>query len=227
MLYPLYAAAEAYVARTKGRRRAEDKRNHGVQVDELSDESRTRVLDAHRECALEDGWYDDLRESHERQINKAGFVTDDVGLRYSGNGASFAGQADVLRFTKAHKLGNRYKALVGAFKSGETQGYVEVSIAPYMRESAQLNMYVEGHIDIRIANLERFDRVEWQVEDCMRDVHDAAIKLAAEYENAVGARREHLTSDDYVASVLAQNEAEFLHDGTPLERVVREYVTHA
>lgn len=198
------------------------------QFAELAEDVQEKVLEKFRDYEVNDDfWYEGLAEWFvEEKARPAGFEVDPRNVFFSGfgsqgDGASFTGSVDVEKFIRAHKLGNKFRAVLYALTTGELEMHVEINRDTYFSNhyvhSNTMNYDWEFHWESRsdtAGDLAREERAEEHAEQLVRAwIFGEAQELADDYYSTLETEYRYRTSDEVVKEAIEGNEYRFTADG--------------
>ena len=173
-----------------------------------------RILEKHSDINVDfEGWYEDIIENFCENVEKIGFnvTIDDVqfsGFWSQGDGASFTGSIDILKYLKETKQLTAYRPLVKAINEGNVENIVGIT-----RDSCLYNhentcsvdtIEVYGYISPKVEDL-RID-LEYELEEKRKDL---SIELYRDLEKTYN----YLCSEEAIVETLVANEYEFDESG--------------
>lgn len=161
------------------------------------------------------GWEEDNIESFCKKVYEQGFNINVIDVNYSGfgsqgDGASFTGTVNILKFLKANKILSSYRALTGAIKNGYINDVLDIEriTSRYFHENTCSTEEIEEF---------NCEALTPKVEDEMEKIHSLVEKersdlcrtLYTDLEKTYAA----LNSDENVIDVLIANEYDFTRNG--------------
>jgi len=173
-----------------------------------------RIWEKHSDINVNyDGWYDFTIENFCERVEKIGFdvTTEEIqfsGFYSQGDGASFEGSVDILKYLKATKQLTAYRPLVKAINEGNVENIVSIA-----RDSCQYShentcsvddIGVYEYISPKVENL-RID-LECKLEEKRKDL---SIELYRDLEKTYN----YLCSEEAIVETLVANEYEFDESG--------------
>lgn len=156
-----------------------------------------------------EGWYDFTLEDFCDKVEKIGFevTTDEIqfsGFWSQGDGASFEGYINILKYLKATKQLTVYRPLVRAINCGYVGDGVGITRDShhYSHENTCSLMDIEIYEDLSARAEELLSNLETELEEKRREL---SIELYSELAKA----HDYLTSEESVSETLIANEYEF------------------
>jgi len=181
--------------------------------DELSDEAKKKAVEWAQEFLREDNFYfEDVQNDWQEKLKEFGFT--DVKISFSGfwsqgDGASFTGKCDILKFIEATKQKKYYSKLLYQVKKENLDMYGE----SYRIDNhyAHYNT-VKGTIDFEYHDARNIDlsKLENELTDSLTEfIHTESKKIYRELESAY----EGYTSEESAIDCIQANEYTFLESG--------------
>ena len=183
--------------------------------EELSDEAKQVALDRHREINAHDGWWDPIYEGLHDKAEEAGFEVQDI--YFSG----FWSQGDGAMFTYSRFNDNILKGFVAQLDLSEEDKQLMLSQAVVDGKGIHRGHYYHEKSCDHYSWLESNDPSNEQATDLIEGLDGAFENYVIEvYEDLCGQLYsslnryyDELTSDEYVAEMLIDNEYEFTENG--------------
>ena len=173
-----------------------------------------RILEKHSDINVDfEGWYEDIIENFCENVEKIGFnvTIDDVqfsGFWSQGDGASFTGSIDILKYLKETKQLTAYRPLVKAINEGNVENIVGITRGSclYSHENTCSvdTIEVYGYISPKVEDL-RID-LEYELEEKRKDL---SIELYRDLKKTYN----YLCSEEIIVETLVANEYEFDESG--------------
>ena len=173
-----------------------------------------RILEKHSDINVDfEGWHEDIIENFCENAEKIGFnvTIDDVqfsGFWSQGDGASFTGSIDILKYLKETRQLTVYRPLVKAINNGYVSDTVVISRDSYhySHENTCSADDIEVYEDIspKVEDL-RID-LEYELEEKRKDL---SIELYRDLEKTYN----YLCSEEAIVETLVANEYEFDESG--------------
>ena len=173
-----------------------------------------RILEKHSDINVDfEGWYEDIIENFCENVEKIGFnvTIDDVqfsGFWSQGDGASFTGSIDILKYLKETKQLTAYRPLVKAINEGNVENIVGITRGSclYSHENTCSvdTIEVYGYISPKVEDL-RID-LEYELEEKRKDL---SIELYRDLKKTYN----YLCSEEVIVETLVANEYEFDESG--------------
>jgi hypothetical protein len=177
-------------------------------IGELHGDIREKVLERYRNINVGDSyWYESTYEHWKEKLEALGYREPEIqfsGFWSQGDGASFTcKEIDLRTWIKAHKAGNRYRALIshldcvsGQIKRGEYR-YVHYNT---IFAELEITEHHSGKAESQLLEL------EWAVKNDAQELSQQIYReLEADYEAE--------TSDEAIEDTLAGNAYEFFENG--------------
>lgn len=172
------------------------------------------ILEKHSDINVNyDGWYDGTIENFCERVEKIGFdvTTDEIqfsGFYSQGDGASFEGSIDILKYLKSTKQLTVYRPLVRALNCGyiEDNLIIARNTHQYSHENTCSITYIEVYEDIT-------PRVESLISDLEQELEEKRKDLSIELYRDLERDNDYLCSEEAIADTLVANEYEFDESG--------------
>lgn len=191
--------------------------------DELSEDAKETALNKMRSTTTEyfDWWESDF-EYWKEELAKQGYEIEDIffsGFWSQGDGASFTGSLDVLKWLEATDAED---AAVAAKDLALTRS-LRYWLKKLGSEAAYVTISQQGHyyhrftmsIDAEWSEWTTPPKAEQQFYDLESAILDHARDMALKIYRGLEKTHDAMTSDDYVADHIMANEYLFWSDGTP------------
>lgn len=183
--------------------------------DELSDEAKQVALDRHREINAHDGWWDPIYDGLHNKAEEAGFEVEDI--YFSG----FWSQGDGAMFTYSGFNENMLKGFVAQLDLSEEDKVIILSQADTCGKGIHRGHYYHEKSCDHYSTLDSTNP-DWEYATDLIEGLDGAFEnyVIEVYEDLCGELYKdleeyynELTSDEYVAEMLIDNEYEFTENG--------------
>lgn len=191
--------------------------------DELSEEAQKTALEKSRHITTQsvDWWFDSVYEDWIDRLAEMGYDTGKdrmwfSGFSYQGDGASFGGSVDVLKwleYTDSEGNDIEYRSLRYWLKQlGSSAALVRID-AGKNRYCHRFTMNIDWEWTEWIEPPKAICQLRSLAEPILDHARDQALELYRDLESTCDAMME----DDYIADFLQANSYLFWQDGTPAE----------
>lgn len=177
---------------------------------ELAESAKQRVLEWNAET-LYDGWAEFMIEDFQDRMLSKGIDVENVywrGFWSQGDGACFEGRIDALKFMKAHKLCNKYRALYNHVNGGYG-GSVRVHHSGHYYHEYCVTFDTDYLYDYYQAS----DKVSEQAADFEEELAEICREYMREVYRDLEKEYDYQTSEEAVAEMCAANDYEFYENG--------------
>lgn len=183
--------------------------------DELSDEAKQVALDRHREINAYDGWWEPIYEGLHDRAEQAGFEVEDI--YFSG----FWSQGDGAMFTYKDFNENMLKGFVAQLDLSDADKVIILSQADTCGKGIHRGHYYHEKSCDHYSTLDSTNP-DWEYATDLIEGLDGAFEnyvtevyedLCGQLYNSLHSYYDELTSDEYVAEMLIENEYEFTENG--------------
>lgn len=187
--------------------------------EELDEKAKQTAIDNTRvgSSYMDYEWYEYVYEKWQEKLEALGFTDIDImfsGFCSQGDGAMFEATVKVDKYLKAHKLGNKYKALLNCAKLTDN-GVIKVkNNGHYYHEHSYTIESSEPQVYYHTDNENIQNKILDQFSELVDIIDEELPTLNKQIYNDLENEYECLTSDDCIAEHLEINEYEFLKDGS-------------
>lgn len=184
---------------------------------ELSEEAKQKSIEENRYINTEYWcWWHNVEDQFKEDMTELGYEVENIyfsGFSNQGDGACFEGKVSIDEWLKAHKLGNKYRALLnycrnyGGYVTIEQQGHYYHQKSMTFTESDTLQSYFYLEYD-------RFgEKVGKQIDEVMELIENEAEEKARQLYKDLEAESDYMMSDEAIAETLEANDYDFLAQG--------------
>lgn len=179
------------------------------QFGELSKEAQQKVLDSDlRYVNTEHEWYDFIRDEFVGKAESLGYTNVEMmfsGFSSQGDGACFTAGVDIPKWLRAHRLGNKYKALAKAYRDGDAAIKITHSWRHYFATSTNVDPE-----DYRASA-----KAQEQMAEVVELIEKERESLGNDLYRTLEKQFDYLVSDEAVKEMIEANGWEFREDGSP------------
>jgi hypothetical protein len=186
------------------------------QYDELSDEAKEKAREKLRDVNVEyDKWWDFVYGYWTEKLEAIGF--EDIDIRFSGfwnqgDGASFTGNVDLVKYIRSQRMATRFRFLLdGIKKHGWCLETFITRSGNYVHECST-DISIDPHIASDLTD-EQERRLGRQIEELEGCIRQHMIKLNKEIYCDLEKYYDGETSDEAIANTIVANEYEFWPSG--------------
>ena len=180
---------------------------------ELSDKAKEKAIEWAQNCLREDNYYfEDVQDNWREKLEKFGFSEVKIsftGFWSQGDGASFTGSCDMVKFIRSTKQAGHYSKLLRQVKKGnlEMRGESHRFTHYYRHENTvrgEIEFLYRDDTNLNLINLEN------ELRDCLTEfIRKESKKIYRELESAY----ESNTSRESAIELIHANEYTFLENG--------------
>lgn len=178
--------------------------------DELEEHIKEKVIENNYEINIFEDWYEPIEENTSNELLECGITTDKFyfSLSYSqGDGASFTGKIDLIKYIKSQKLEKYYYFVDFMESQGDKEYELNIYQRGYYYHEYTMNLEDNNSIDFDEKAEKQFDEIyELALDFCRKKASELFSRLREEYE--------FFTSNQSIEESIRDNNFLFLKDGT-------------